>query len=174
MTTKWKAIVIGLIFVLLIVLVFFGRRSDFKVGEKLPPWKLTSLDGLSFSFPDNEKVAIIHFWATFCDTCREEAEEMAVFYNTFKDKGVVIYAINIEPGNKDGIAEFVKRYGWEFPVLLDPDNKVGKAFRITGVPETLVAGADGKLLLPRFIGPVGWTSPIFRKSIEEVIKQNKR
>jgi hypothetical protein len=99
---------------------------------------------------------------------------MAVFYNTFKDKGVVIYAINIEPGNKDGIAEFVKRYGWEFPVLLDPDNKVGKAFRITGVPETLVAGADGKLLLPRFIGPVGWTSPIFRKSIEEVIKQNKR
>jgi len=170
MKTKWKALIMGLILILFLALLFSSREGDFKVGEKLPSWTLTSLDGLSFSFPDNKNIAIIHFWATFCDTCREEAEEMNVFYNMFKDKGVVLYAINIEPGNKDGIIEFVKRYGWQFPVLLDPDNKVGKAFRITGVPETLVAGADGRLILPRFIGPVGWISPFFKKSIEEVIK----
>jgi peroxiredoxin len=174
MSTKWKALIIGAIFALFIFLLFFGRRSDFKVGERLPSWQLTSVDGLSFSFPDNRNIAIIHFWATFCDTCREEAEEMGTFYKMFRDQGVIIYAINIEPGNKEGIMEFARRYGWEFPVLLDPDNKVGKAFRITGVPETLVAGPDGRLLLPRFIGPVGWTSPLFRKSIEEAIKQNKR
>ncbi len=171
MTTKTKALIIGVLFVLLVFFMVLGKKGDFKVGEVLPSFTLSSLNGKSFSFPDNKNIVIIHFWATFCDVCVEEAEEMSAFYNDFKERGVLIYAINIEPGNKDKIAEFAKRYNWGFPVLLDPDNKVGKAYRITGVPETLVGGRDGRLAFPRVIGPVGWTSPFFRKSIEEVIKK---
>lgn len=174
MSTKWKALIMGVVFIVLIALMLFGTKGDFELGERLPAFSLNSLDGSVFSFPDDKHIVILYFWATFCDTCREEAEDMNIVYNTFKDKGVVIYAINIEPGNRDGIMEFVKRYGWEFPVLLDPDNKVGKSFRITGVPETLIAGKDGRLAIPRIIGHANWASPSFRKSIEELINQDKK
>lgn len=171
MSPKVKGIIIGILFMVLVLLVFFGRKSDFSPGEKLPSFTLNSLDNRPFSFPDNEHFTVIHFWTTFCDTCIEEADEMEAFYNTFHEKGVEIYAINIEPGNREKIQEFVQKFNWKFPVLLDPDNKTGKLYRITGVPETLVALPDGRLALKRIIGPAMWTSPLFRKRIEELLQK---
>lgn len=171
MSKTAKIVTIVAVFLVLIMSSVAFRKSDFKIGERLPNFTLKTLDGEPISlYTTNQKVIILHFWATYCDVCHEEAQDMEIFYRLYKNEGVEILAINIEPGNIENIKKFVEHYNWTFPILLDPDASVAQKYRITGVPETLVLDSSLSLKMKRFIGPVNWMSPQFRSKISGLIE----
>lgn len=170
MSRRAKIITIIAVLLILILSSVLFRRGDFKIGEKLPNFTLKTIKGEEMSLYNvNKKVVIVHFWATYCDVCREEADNIENFYRMYKDKGVEILAVNIEPGNSDGVKNFIESFNWSFPVLLDPDAQVAQKYRVTGVPETLVLDGNFSLRMKRFLGPVNWMSPHFRSEINRLI-----
>jgi len=86
-------------FVLLFGL-FYGC-SDQKVilntGKTAPAFSLLDINGKTWRFPEDlkGKVVAIRFWADWCRSCAGEMPGIAKVHNQYKDKGLVILAINI-------------------------------------------------------------------------------
>jgi cytochrome c biogenesis protein CcmG, thiol:disulfide interchange protein DsbE len=100
-----------------------------------PPTDLASLRG---------KPALVNFWASWCEPCREEAPELKRFDETLGNKATLV---GVDWGDDaDNAREFMAKAGWKYPVLRDPSQKVGIAYGFSGLPTTYVLNADGDIV----------------------------
>jgi len=93
------------------------------------------------SFKD--RLVLLHFWATWCPTCREEMtilEEAARAHT----RTLVILGVNLGE-KRSKVATYVKTSGIPFPILLDARGKVAAAYGVLSLPITLVIGSDGRV-----------------------------
>ena len=144
-----------------------------KVERFVPPppahmFALPSLDGKSVSLRDfRGKVVFLNFWATWCPACREEMPAMERLHREFKDKGLVILAVDFQE-TPEAVAAFMKEFGLTFPALLDRDGKVSERYRIRFIPTTYLVGKQGELL-GRVVGPKEWDSLQARQLIASLL-----
>jgi peroxiredoxin len=121
---------------------------------------LTSLRG---------KVVFVNFWATWCTPCRLEAPSLKRLYMTLRSDGFEVLGISIDkPDSGEAIGRFKSDFSLDFPIPLDPEKAVYKAYGATGVPETFLVDADGNLL-ERFVGPQNWDDPRYVREIRRAI-----
>jgi peroxiredoxin len=114
-------------------------------GKAAPNFKLEGLDGKSISLADLKgKVIVLDFWATWCGPCRLSLPHLDKLYQAQKEKGLQVFALDQQEG-KDEVEAFVKKTGLTVPVLLDSEGKVGNQYGVTGIPQTVVIGKDGKI-----------------------------
>jgi peroxiredoxin len=110
-----------------------------------PEFALRDLTGKEWKFSDlRGKVVVVNFWATWCPPCRKEMPDLETLYERFQAKGFVVLAISDEDAAK--VAPFIHERAVTFPVLLDPERKVNKAFIVEGIPHSFVYDRDGKLV----------------------------
>ena len=64
------------------------------------------------------------------------------------------------------VAEFAKRFGVDFPVLLDPNQDAPRAWRVRVLPASFVVDREGRVRY-RVIGEVDWMS---REIVEAVAR----
>ena len=85
---------------------------------------------------------LVNFFASWCSTCPAEAPTLAAL----KAEGVRIVGI----ASKDDPANtraFLARYGDPYQtVFVDADGRAGIDFGVTGVPETYLVDAHGRIL----------------------------
>ncbi len=74
---------------------------------------------------------------------------------------------NDEPEFAD---KMVEDAGCTFPVMDDPDSSVGKAYGLTGVPETFIVDKQG-ILREKFIGPRNWGSSEAKQMLYKYLGQ---
>tara|TARA_B100000315_G_C14564725_1_gene582339 strand:- start:1737 stop:2297 length:561 start_codon:yes stop_codon:yes gene_type:complete len=89
------------------------------------------------------KVVFLNFWATWCMPCVVEMPAIEKLYNTFKDKGFVVLAVSIDQGGINLVKSFVKKHNLTFPILLDPNLEVMKAYNVTGIPASFLISQKG-------------------------------
>ena len=77
-------------------------------------------------------------------------------HQEFKDRGLALYAINIEE-SRPTVAGFVRKHTMSLPILLDPDGEASAAYHITATPTVFLIGRDGKLVA-KALGTKTWTS----------------
>ena len=77
-----------------------------------------------------------------------------------KPRGLVVLAVSIQEP-PDRVAAWVKKVGLAFPVFLDEDGTVTRAWRITSTPTVFLIDRRGRLV-GRAIGTKPWTSPAGR------------
>jgi len=121
-----------------------GAAPDFKIpryagGEM-------SLAGLRGS------VVVVNFWASWCGPCRDEAPTLEQLWQEYQGKGVQFIGVDIQD-TPEGAKGFIDEFHITYPNGPDPNNTIGRAYRITGVPETFLVGRAGRLA-KQFIGPV--------------------
>ena len=118
-----------------------------------PGFELPTLQGGKIKLSDYRgKVLFIHFWATWCATCKVEMPSMEKLYQRFREYDFEMLTISVDK-DLSLITPFVKEYGLTFPVLLDPDSKLAKQdYKTTGVPETFVVDKNG-IIVHKAIGP---------------------
>jgi peroxiredoxin len=95
------------------------------------------------------KVVFLNFWATWCDTCREEMPSMDQLQRTFGDKDFVVLAVASDD-SWDKVRAYFKR-GTAMTVLLDPPPEdetaaaIANRFGTRQLPETYIIDREGNI-----------------------------
>jgi peroxiredoxin len=166
---------IGICVAALSVLVAAGCTGDARgveVGDRVPDYSAPNLAGDEIAFADHlGEVVLVNVWATWCGPCRVEMPPIQESYDRFRDQGFTVLAVSIDtgPGYREKVAEFVREFGLGFPVLLDPEGRIGRVLRTIGVPETFVLDREGRIV-KRLIGATDWNSPANQALIEELLR----
>lgn len=124
-----------------------------------PDFALPDLQGRVHRLSDYRgKVVFLNLWATWCPPCRMEMPSIERLYRRFAPEGLVVLAVSVDESGAKAVAPFVRELGITFPVLLDPEGRLGSRLGITGYPETFVIDRGGNVVR-HFIGPAEWDEP---------------
>ena len=128
-----------------------------KEGTRSIDFVLKDLNGKEISLSSFKgKVVLLNFWATWCPPCRAEMPSMERLYRRFKDKDLVILAVDLREEAKI-VRKFVAGQKLSFPVLLDSDGRVGAIYGAQSIPLSYLVGRDGNVLAGS-IGGREWDS----------------
>lgn len=143
-------------------------------GKEAAPFKLADLKGDPVSLAAlRGKVVFLNIWATWCAPCREEMPSMEKLYDGMRgDKDFVMLAVSQDTGSRAEVMAYVKKHGYHFDVLLDPNNVVAEAYQVSGVPETFIIDRSGRIVA-HHSGAFDWSQPAIRDALEELLKDNK-
>lgn len=109
-----------------------------------PAFVLPSLDGVDLSLDTlRGRAVIVHFFATWCEPCREELPSLQRLATRLDGKPVALVAISVAEG-PPRVRRFLQSTPVTFPVLLDQDRAVARAWNISALPSTVVLGVDHK------------------------------
>lgn len=143
-----KEIVYFILFMTIIANLMSVYKSQDLNSEPLQLTSLTLLDNSVYNFKENRPV-LIHFWATWCPTCKLEASNINYISKHFN---VVTIAVN--SGSTQEIQKFLTENEYTFLVNNDAQSILSQKFKIAGFPTTFIYDKDRKLIFSE----VGYTS----------------
>ncbi|MFQ5595680.1 MAG: TlpA family protein disulfide reductase [Anaerolineae bacterium] len=170
------------VIVALLGLLTMGLRSagsSPEIGEPAPDFSLSLYDGGDLTLSDlRGQVVVINFWASWCDPCRDEAPALERVWRDYKDRGVVFIGVDyvdVESSAREYMAEFDVTY----PNGLDKGQRISRAYRIRGVPETFFVDKSGNiapitvsgLVQPKKISPI--TESELRLQLDRLLAQEE-
>ena len=165
--------VLGIAFLLL---TGTAAAADLKpwTGGPPPALDLKGLDGASHRLADYRgKVVLVNFWATWCGPCRDEMPSIQELKDKLAGKPFVVLAVNLdEPESR--IRKFLSqmKVKLDFPVLLDPEREVARAWGARILPASYVIGADGKIRYS-LVGELDWGHELVVSRIAELLPAGK-
>jgi peroxiredoxin len=139
--------------------------STLTAGTKAPQFELPAMGGAKFSLQDalaRGPVLAVLFKIS-CPVCQYALPYYQRLYKSYGQKNLAI--VGISQNEKADTADFMKRYGITFPVLLDDTKSfpVSNAYGLTNVPTSFWIAPDGEIE----ISSVGWS----RQDFEEMVRK---
>jgi peroxiredoxin len=150
-----------------------GGAADYRplaVGDRVPAFAAADLAGDTVSLEKlRGEAVLLNIWATWCPPCREEMPELQALAREYGPRGLRVIGVSIDMrGAEDAIRGFLEDHGIGFTILHDPDERVTRAFRAAGVPETYLIDREGRLAA-RWIGKLKPGAPDVRERVEQVL-----
>ncbi len=133
-----------------------------QVGAAAPDFTLSDVNGVSHRLSDytgKGRTVVLEWFNPDCPVTRsyhEPKNDMDALARAWADKGVTWLAINSGAPGKQGAGldrnrRAVEEFGVSFPVLLDEDGSVGRAYEASTTPHMFVIDAQGVL---RYAGAI--------------------
>ncbi|MEQ8316681.1 MAG: thioredoxin family protein [Phycisphaerales bacterium] len=157
-----------------------SARQGVTAGEKAPMFTLKDTEGKEHSLKailakDSTKAVVIEWFNPGCPFVKKHhrnATTMTDLAKEHKNDGVVWIAINSGAEGKQGAGietnkEAIEDFKITYPVLMDMDGKVGKAYGAKRTPEMYVVAKDGTVVYhgaidsdpsPRTMGEVNYVA----------------
>jgi cytochrome c biogenesis protein CcmG, thiol:disulfide interchange protein DsbE len=112
----------------------------------LPAFRLPMLVGGSIASNDLAgKVALVMFWASWCEPCSTEGPGIDAVYRRHREEGFVIVGVSRDTAEDVALRAFRDRHGITYPIARSTDD----AYRAFGsppeVPTMMLYGRDGRL-----------------------------
>jgi cytochrome c biogenesis protein CcmG/thiol:disulfide interchange protein DsbE len=91
------------------------------------------------------KPVVLNFWASWCAPCKEEMPTLQAGYDKYQASGVVFIGLAFNDTKENG-QPFLEKYKITYLAGPDSDGKTSIAYGVTGVPETVFIGRDGRVV----------------------------
>lgn len=156
MKKKWLAFLVS---------VIIGIAGTILISTLVKPPR--QAPDVTFELLDGRRVALntyqgrpvlVLFWATSCKICIEEIPGLIRLYREFKPRGFELIAVAMPYDPPSSVKAFNDQYKLPYPIALDVEGKVYRAFGdVPGTPTfylindqgRIVLRASGRLDLPR-------------------------
>ncbi len=147
------AIILGFVAFILFFPQEGGRRGPLLEGQPAPDFSLKDINGKTWTLSSfTNSVVVVNFWASWCPPCKEELPDLYTLdKETIENPNFTVVPI-LYQDDPETAKSFLESQGFgDFPIVLDPDSSVARAFGVTGVPETFVIDKKG-ILRKKHIG----------------------
>lgn len=131
-----------------ILTLVFLLLGSLAVARNVPTLKLRTLEGKRVALTDylGEGPVLLNFWATWCKPCLAELPKLEAFIAEMEGSGLRLVTVNVDdPKTSKQVAPFVHRHGFEFPVLLDPNQEVLRKLGGRAIPFNVFISAEGQI-----------------------------
>ena len=95
------------------------------------------------------KPILIHFWATWCPTCKLEASNIE-----FLSKHFEVVTIAVDSKDDVTVQKYLDEHEYTFKTVNDPHNQLSSQFKIVGLPTTFIYDKNKNLVF----SDVGYSS----------------
>ncbi len=100
----------------------------------------------------NGQYVLVNFWATSCVTCVAEMPRVVQTYQKYSARGFEVVAVAMSYDRADYVLNFVKTREIPFPVALDVDGSVARAYgNVKITPMFFLIDAQGQVI-KRWVG----------------------
>lgn len=140
-------------------------------GAPAPVFQATTLAGSWAKVPADYagKVVALRFWADWCPYCRKEMAELGPVHARLGGAGLEILAVNVAQ-DLDTVRRFVEPLGIAYPVLLDPEGAVARAYGVQALPVTWLLDRRG-VVRGKIVGEA--TAAVFEARVRELLDEGK-
>ena len=129
------------------------KAGAVKVGEKVPDFSFTMLDGKSVKLSELQKdekrtkngVVVLSIWCTTCHSCRHLDAQLAKLAKDYDGQAAVIALDANIDDTAPVVAAFVKKSGLTVPIAIDPSGSSADVFGIKVTTTTVVIDGGGVL-----------------------------
>jgi cytochrome c biogenesis protein CcmG, thiol:disulfide interchange protein DsbE len=130
-----------------------GQNSAPIAGSPAISFELKSLDGKPVGLATfRGKALVINFFASWCDPCRDEMPLINELASKGIKEGYSVLGIAVED-SRAAVTEFAKETKLVFPIALDLNSTVKRAYRIFGPPATFFIDSQG-IIRDVVLGPI--------------------
>lgn len=132
-----------------------ARDGAATVGGPAPEYAAVTLTGDTLALADlRGEAVLLNVWATWCPPCREEMPGLQALHEEYADEGLRVVGVSIDARNATAEVErFLEQNDISFTILLDPEDRITRRFRLAGVPETFLLDREGRIR-QRWIGKI--------------------
>lgn len=135
---------LGLLLLFLTINLINTQKGQVKAGEIAPEFELISFAGETYQLADYQgSVVVLNFWASWCESCKPEAEDLEAAYQNYLSRGdVIFFGVDYVDTEPEALA-YLEEFGITYPNGPDLRTEISQAYRVGGVPETFVIDKDG-------------------------------
>lgn len=122
-------------------------RGNIAQGQPAPDFTVRTMGGGTFALTEH-KPTLMLFMASWCGSCIYEAQNLARVHQLYKDKGLSVVALNVQPGDTDAeLGQFRQAAGnpdyvWAF----DDNYSVAQAYNVRSLDTTVLIDQSGKIV----------------------------
>ena len=122
-----------------------NRPASVKIGDLAPEIDLKTMTGETFTLSKLQgKIVLVNFWATWCGPCRAEFPAFVRKSEQYRAQGFIVVGVNTQDPNSDeGVLTFMRNSVVNFPIVRDPEDRLSRAYRITGLPTSFFIDRNG-------------------------------
>lgn len=159
-----------LLSLLLLISSQIGFSKDLEEGKLAPSFEAITIKGERLSLSEQAgKTVIIHYWATWCPTCREEIPIFNTYYKKHQKDGLVMIFVSIdEPRDLSKVKEMMKSY--EFPIAMDQETNARGYGRIWRIPLTFIIDKKGILRKSAWFDDGNINEAVLEKNITPLLQ----
>jgi peroxiredoxin len=121
-----------------------SKESHPLVGNAAPAFSRPAVEGgASISIASLQgKVAIVDFWATWCEPCKKSFPKLEELNVKYRNSGLQIVGVS-EDDDAGGIPMFAKELGTKFPLVWDQEKSIAAKWQPKSMPCTFVVDKNG-------------------------------
>ncbi|GEM_PF-361486 len=172
-----KRIHFGVFMIVFLLLSLYEAVSAFGEKPRTPPgFSLDRLDGGVFNLQEDlgNSVILLEFWGMCCHAKLSYLKTIDDLHLQYGNQGLKVYGINIDDASRRSqVKPAIKKYGYSFPVLLDPTQEVLRKFSPDKEkPYTVVIDRKGDIIHESG-GDQSTSRPVLEKIIRECFEQER-
>lgn len=149
---RWVVLALAAVFVAVLVYGLMNAGAQRIDEGKAPEFSLVTFDGETLRLSDMQgEVVVLNFWSTWCISCKDEAVDLELAWQDYKDRGVRFIGVDYldqEPLN----LQWLEQYGITYPNGPDIQGRIYNAYGVEGLPETFIIDQQGNVTKV-FVGP---------------------